>query len=181
MIIRGVVLDLVLGDPAWFPHPVRGIGWLIEQSEILWRSSNLPLRVAGTLTWITVAGITVLVVRSTPKLNVLWIWSFLAVRSLDRECAAVVRSMSRDKLALIVGRDTGYLSDAEVLRAVLETMSENLSDGVVAPLFYLALGGPPAMAAYKAANTMDSMLGYKNSRYREFGWFAAKADDVANW
>jgi adenosylcobinamide-phosphate synthase len=88
---------------------------------------------------------------------------------------------ARHYLARIVSRDTGNLSEAEIVRALLETVAENISDGIVAPLFYLALGGPVLAMVYKAVNTMDSMVGYVNERYCHFGWFAARADDVANW
>src|SRR5206468_5327401 len=88
---------------------------------------------------------------------------------------------ARELLSRIVGRDTAKLDEPEILRATIETIAENLCDGVIAPLFYLALGGPVAMAAYKAINTLDSMVGYKNDRYREFGWASARLDDAANF
>ena len=128
------------------------------------------------------------VALTLPWLNIFWIWAFLALRDLDFEATLVWRALERGdiiearrKLALIVGRDTDRLDEPEILRAAIETIAENLSDGVIAPLFYLALGGPVAMAAYKAINTLDSMVGYRNERYAEFGWASARLDDVANF
>ncbi|MFQ5427787.1 MAG: adenosylcobinamide-phosphate synthase CbiB [Thermodesulfobacteriota bacterium] len=116
------------------------------------------------------------------------IWASLSVRSLGTEARLVSRAMERgeielgrDRLSLIVGRDTVGLSEAGIYRAAAETVAENTSDGVVAPLFYLAIGGPALMLAYKAVNTLDSMTGYKNEKYRDFGWFPARLDDAANY
>jgi adenosylcobinamide-phosphate synthase len=188
-VAAGVGLDLLIGDPRWFPHPVRGIGWLAARAEPLWRATGLPLRAAGVFCWITMVGLTTeLVALTLPWLAIFWIWAFVAIRDLDLEATAVLRALERGdlaaarlKLSWIVGRDTAHLDEQEVLRGALETLAENLSDAIVAPLFYLALGGPAAMAAYKAVNTLDSMFGYRNERYREFGWCAARLDDVANF
>jgi len=121
-------------------------------------------------------------------MNIYWIYSLLACRDLDVEASLVIRALERDdigdarrKLSRIVGRDTDALNEAEILRALFETIAENLSDGVIAPLFYLAISGPACMAAYKALNTLDSMVGHRNVRYREFGWASARLDDVANF
>jgi adenosylcobinamide-phosphate synthase len=123
-----------------------------------------------------------------PWISAYWIFSLLALRDLDFEAALVIRALRRQNipearrmLARIVGRDTGSLDEPEILRATIETIAENLSDAVIAPLFYLALGGPVAMAGYKAINTLDSMTGYRNERYREFGWAPARMDDAANF
>jgi adenosylcobinamide-phosphate synthase len=188
-LLAGVGLDLALGDPRWMPHPVRGIGWLISRSEHIWRRTGLPLRLAGVLLCGSVVFITTsLVWLSLPWANVYWVYSFLALRSLDAESNVVVRSLqsgdikqARSQLAMIVGRDTEHLDQPEILRAVIETVSENMSDGVVAPLLYLVLLGPAGMAAYKAVNTLDSMIGYKDERYRELGWASARLDDVLNF
>ena len=186
----GVGLDLALGDPRWLPHPVRAIGWLIARQEKLWRRTAVPLRLAGVLLWLVTVGATAAIVagslRLAPLLAVYWIYSFVAIRDLDRHAAAVIAALpdlpeARQRLSWIVGRDTANLQESEIVRATVETVAENLSDGIVAPLFYLALGGPAAMAAYKAANTLDSMVGYRDERYRDFGWFSARADDWANW
>ena len=117
-----------------------------------------------------------------------WIFTCLAVRSLDQESNKVVEALragdidrARTLVGQLVGRDTQHLSEKEVTRAVFETVAENMSDAIVAPLFYLAILGVPGMVAYKAVNTMDSMIGYKNDRYIRFGWAAARLDDVANY
>ncbi|MDQ6707283.1 MAG: cobalamin biosynthesis protein, partial [Acidobacteriota bacterium] len=169
----GIALDLVIGDPRWLPHPVRGVGFLASVAERFWRWTKLPLRAAGALYWISVVGTSVAIVRLTfPWGTVYWIYSLLACRDLDVQAGRVVRAVmngsldeSRRELSRIVGRDTGTLDEPDILRATVETMAENLSDGVIAPLFYLAVAGPLGMAAYKAINTLDSMVGYRNERY----------------
>jgi adenosylcobinamide-phosphate synthase len=145
------------------------------------------LLVAATLT------VTVTIVFITLRLGgvviaAYWIFTCLAVRSLDQESNQVIATLREGNLAkartlvgYLVGRDTQELSEQGVTRAVFETVAENMSDAVVAPLFYLAILGPPGMVAYKAVNTMDSMIGYKNDRYIRFGWAAARLDDVANY
>ena len=184
----GVALDLALGDPQWLPHPVRAIGLLATACERLFRASRLPLRIAGVAFWIVVVAIATAVVFFTPRLNIYWIYSLLACRDLDIEAGRVIHSLAqndlpaaRQWLSWIVGRDTATLSEHEIVRATIETVAENLNDGVIAPLFYLALGGPAGMAAYKAINTLDSMVGHKNERYRDFGWASARIDDAANY
>jgi adenosylcobinamide-phosphate synthase len=190
----GLALDLALGDPRWLPHPVTGIGLLARAAERLWRATRLPLRVAGACAWLTVAVTASAVVYGTVVLlpaawvQIYWIFSFLAVRSLDAHAAAVIAALrernlaaGRAAVAMIVGRDTATLDEHEITRAVFETVAESLNDGIIAPLFWLALGGPVAMGAYKAINTLDSMFGYRNEGYREFGWTSARMDDAANW
>jgi adenosylcobinamide-phosphate synthase len=193
-LLGGVVLDLAIGDPRWLPHPVRGLGWLIVRLERLWRAMGLPLKLAGSLFCLNVVLVAALVTGATvvllphPWIGMYWIFSLLAIRDLDFEAAQVIGKLrrrdlpgARQMVARIVGRDTAVLDEPEVLRATIETLAENLSDAVIAPLFYLALGGPVAMAAYKAVNTLDSMVGYRNDRYREFGWASARLDDAANF
>jgi adenosylcobinamide-phosphate synthase len=188
-LLAGVSLDILLGDPQWLPHPIRGLGVLIEGAETFWRGIRLPLRVSGSLFALSVVGVSAALVRFTlPRWSVYWIYSFLACRSLDTESSSVIAALqdgdlaeARQRLSFIVGRDTAHLNEQEVLRAAIETVAENLSDGVIAPLFYLALAGPAGMAAYKAINTLDSTVGYRNERYREFGWASARLDDLANF
>jgi adenosylcobinamide-phosphate synthase len=188
-LLAGVALDLVIGDPQWLPHPVRAIGWLATTAERFWRGTGLPLRLAGVLFWLTVTGVSAAAVWLTlPWANVYWIYALLACRDLDVEATRVIRALEREdipdarlKLSRIVGRDTETLAEPEILRATIETVAENLSDGVIAPLFYLAIAGPVGMAAYKAINTLDSMVGYRNDRYRDFGWASARIDDIANF
>lgn len=188
-LVAGVVLDLVIGDPRWLPHPVRGIGWFATLAERMWRATGLPLRAAGALFCLSVVGLSTSIVwLTTPWLNIYWIYALLACRDLDVQASRVVRALRQDdldearqQLSWIVGRDTQELDDQGIMRATVETVSENLSDGVIAPLFYLAVAGPAGMAAYKAINTLDSMVGYRNERYREFGWASARVDDIANY
>jgi adenosylcobinamide-phosphate synthase len=184
-----MALDLALGDPRWVPHPVRWIGWLISRGEQWLRHSAIPMRAAGVILCFSVVATSAAVVWITlPWGNVYWAFSFVALRSLDVESTRAIRSLAegdvaqaRADLALIVGRDTDALDETEIVRASIETVSENFGDGVVAPLFYLALLGPAGMAAYKAVNTLDSMVGYKDERYCDLGWASARLDDVLNY
>lgn len=191
--------DLILGDPRWMPHPVRWMGrliaWLDDRYFRLFSAGHR--RAAGVMLVATTVGvsvgITVLVVSvidGAVRFIVVsyLVASLLALASLDREALHVLQALAerrldlaRARLAGIVGRDTGDLDEPEVLRAVLETVAENLSDGVIAPVFYLMVGGIPWMVAYKCVNTLDSMVGYKNERYAELGWAAARLDDLANY
>lgn len=197
------LLDLALGDPRWLPHPVVGIGRVISSLEKRLRRPGAPpgvQRLAGTLlVALVVAGTylsTALVTSWAAKLwrpigwlvETVLLYTALAVRSLDEHVRAVERPLAagdlpvaRQALALVVGRDTEQLDPREVARAALETVAENASDGIIAPLFYAFLGGAPLALAYKAVNTLDSMLGYKNERYLHFGWAAARLDDLANY
>jgi adenosylcobinamide-phosphate synthase len=196
-------VDLVLGDPGILPHPVRWMGHLVTWTEGTFydeKASPILQRLAGFFFWTAViavvASATVVVVGAVSHLNrlagqivAIWLaYSALATRSLHRESKRVARALgqgnlqlARKRLALIVSRDTSRLEAQDITRALIETVSENISDGIVAPLLYLAVGGLPGGMIYKAVNTMDSMVGYVNTRYRYFGWFAARADDVANW
>jgi adenosylcobinamide-phosphate synthase len=196
-------LDLLLGDPRWMPHPTRWIGRLISRVEAIFYDdcgSSAHQRLAGCACWVTVmmgvacGAIFLLKLASFahPYLGAalaVWLaYTTLALRSLHQESAYVVAALTagnlalaRSRLAMIVSRETGSLEERDILRAVIETVAENFSDGVVAPLFFLALGGPVGGLAYKGVNTMDSMLGYLNDRYRHFGWCAARMDDLANW
>lgn len=200
----GFLMDMLLGDPRSIPHPVVLIGKLISALERLLRRlcprSPRGERAAGAILW----GITVLCATLLPAL-VLWLcglispwlalaaesvmcWQILAARSLRDESMKVYAALesgdiaaSRHAVSMIVGRDTAGLDDAAVTRAAVETVAENTSDGVVAPLLFLAVGGAPLGFFYKAVNTMDSMLGYVEPPYRHIGLIPAKADDVANF
>ena len=193
-LICGVSADLAFGDPRWLPHPIVAVGNFASLNERLWRKTSLPLKVAGAGAWLTVVASASAFVAATlywlpqPYIQIYWIYSLLAARSLDQHAMAVISQLrdndlpqARTALSLIVGRDTASLDEAEITRAVVETVSENLSDGVVAPLFWLFIAGPIGMAAYKAINTLDSMFGYRNDRYRDFGYCAARMDDLANF
>ncbi len=194
-----LLLDLLLGDPHGWPHPIVWVGRLIERLEGWLRESIPQQRLAGivlvilTLTITGVAAALLLKVAGTfagllAWLVSLWLgWSCLALRSLHVESRAVIEALetgdlpeARQSLAMIVGRETANLDEEEILKATLETVAENASDGVIAPLFYLLLGGPVLGLLYKAASTLDSMVGYRNDKYRAFGWAGARLDDLLN-
>ena len=191
------LLDLLLGDPAWLPHPVVGFGKMIAWGERhlnKGRHRMLKGAVMTILLDVIVFFATWVVMHCTrpyPFLHypiaVLLIFYCLAGTTLIREVRAVFLALDRSleegrrQVARIVGRDTSQLSAQEVRTAALETLAENLSDGVVAPLFWLAVGGVPAMLTYKMVNTQDSMIGYRTERYKDFGCWAARVDDVANF
>ena len=196
-------LDLALGDPALVPHPIRWIGRLVAGVEArLYPSRTEPTvhLLAGCLFWsfviaavMTVTWVVLAVANSlhTTVAQAVAVWmayTTLATRSLHQESLKVAGALRRADLAearrclsRLVSRETSEMGEEDILRALLETVAENLSDGVVAPLFYLGLGGPVLAMAYKTVSTMDSMVGYRNDRYRYFGTCAARADDVANW
>jgi adenosylcobinamide-phosphate synthase len=245
------VLDLIIGDPRWIPHPVGGIGRLIEKIERTLRkvaglqqdnktdvqaeeneqderakvkyrinlNDLVPsfLRKGKELSWAmqeNIAGVILVVlvagasfgffylvshvlfsIHFTPvaeytafAVYVYFVSATLATRGLISAAKSVIKELgkgdvgnSRHKLSMIVGRDTQSLKEAGLLKATIESLSENASDGIIAPLFYFVLGGLPLAMAYKAVNTLDSMVGYKNERYKNFGWAAARLDDIANY
>lgn len=201
----GICLDLCLGDPHTLPHPIRAMGRLIlalerslmPEGRVLSREKQ---RLSGFVLWLTVvlvcfiscAGIIVIsaIIHKTVFLaaDAVLIWYCLAARSLRDESMKVYDCLRRGDiygarlaLSMIVGRDTDRLDEPGIVKAAVETVAENTSDGVIAPLVYTAVLGPCAGLCYKAVNTMDSMIGYKNDRYEHFGRFAARADDVANY
>ncbi len=199
IVVTAFVLDLILGDPRWFPHPVVLMGDLIRRLEILLVALFDSRRIAGILLCTMTLGIVTLitwVILSVANLihpyigaavGVLVAYTTLALRSLHRESSEVVRYLeegnldeARRSLSLIVGRQTSELDEEGILKACIETMSENTSDAVVAPLFYLFIGGPLLAVFYKAVSTLDSMVGYKTDRYRELGWASARLDDLFN-
>lgn len=202
-IVMGYIADLIFGDPYWFPHPVRFIGRFISSFENLLRRlvhSETSEKIAGfILTGVTVV-ISYLIVWILLKIslsvstllfhivNIFFIYTVLATRCLGDEAKKIYRYLingdinnARKALSYIVGRDTEKLDVQGICRAVIETVSENTSDGIVAPLFYLFLGGVPLAMAYKAINTLDSMVGYKNERYINMGMASARLDDIANF
>jgi adenosylcobinamide-phosphate synthase len=196
----GFLLDLLLGDPPVLPHPVRGIGFLISRGEKLLRRLFGPREgLAGTLLVIMVGLITLSlsagILFFLYRLNIwaglaaeaILCWQVQAARCMQVEVMKVYAGVkagdlpgARRAVSMIVGRDTEKLSMEEVIKAAVETVAENLSDGVIAPLFFTALGGAPLGMLYKAVNTMDSMIGYDNERYLRFGRTAAKLDDAVN-
>ena len=195
------VADIVVGDPRWFPHPVVIIGKFVRLLEgKIRRSSLIDKKKGGIIMWFAVVvpvyfiawGIVEESFSLDPwfgaVITVLLASMTLATRSLYDESKVVLDALNhgnieeaKRSLSMIVGRDTEGLDEKEILRAVIETVSENLSDGIVAPMFYMILGGLPLAMTYKAVNTLDSMVGYKNDRYRDIGAFSAKMDDILNW
>ena len=194
------LLDITLGDPPHWPHPVRWLGRLITALEAPLRRLMPSPRLAGlVLTVICIslaAGFAGLAVWLCAGLHpflgavatVILIYWAISVKDLAGHARAVHQPLSRDNLpaarqalAKIVGRDTTQLSAAGIIRATVETIAENTVDGVLSPLFYAALGGPPLVWAFKAVSTLDSMVGYKTAAYREFGWAGARLDDLFNW
>ncbi len=187
-----IILDLLIGDPHAMPHPIRAIGALISALDKRLRRDQ------GPLLWLIVifatAIVTAALMITSYRLNrfvglaveTVLTFYILAAGSLCRETMQVYKALpdleaARLKLSMIVGRDTAGLDEEGIVRAAVETVAENASDGVIAPLLYTALAGPVLGMIYKAVNTMDSMIGYRNERYERFGRFAAKADDVANF
>jgi adenosylcobinamide-phosphate synthase len=195
-----LLLDLAFGDPRWLPHPVRLIGRLIEALEGPARRAIPDARLAGSLTALAVILTAALATGAMiwaaewvhPRLgdavSILLLYTTLAARDLANHSNGVYRALARLDLAearrlvsWLVGRDTDRLTESEVVRAAVESVAENTVDGIIAPLFFAALGGPIAAMAYKAASTLDSMIGYRNERYIDFGRTAAEIDDGANW
>lgn len=200
-IVLAVILDFILGDPRWLPHPIIYIGKLIsllEKNARKLAKSHIQLKLFGGLIVIIIGlisfSIPFLILELVKPftavhhiLNVLIIWTTLAAKSLDKEASKVYNSLenkdikdARIKLSYIVGRDTKELSEEEIIRADVETVAENASDGVIAPLIFAIVGGAPLAMLYKGINTMDSMLGYKNEKYFYIGFFPAKIDDLFN-
>ena len=189
-LLIGWLLDLLLGDPAWLPHPVVGFGKAIAFCEHrLNHGSHRKLK--GALMSIALIAATyavgLIINRQLSVVNFIIVFYCLAGTTLIREVRAVFLALDRSleegrkQVARIVGRDTSELTAQEVRTAALETLAENLSDGVIAPLFWFAVLGVPGMLAYKMVNTLDSMIGYKTDRYRDFGCWAAHIDDIANY
>ncbi|OJV12369.1 MAG: cobalamin biosynthesis protein CobD [Dyadobacter sp. 50-39] len=197
-LLAGYLLDLWLGDPDNRPHPVRVFGNAIAKGEKWLNQGRFRFLKGAGMSIMLVASVFAffyclnVILLSVPALylavNSAWVYYGLANHSLIAEGRKVFSVLEyeglgagRRQLSRIVGRDTSKLNAQQIRIAVLETMSENLSDGVIAPLFYYAVAGVPGMMAYKMVNTMDSMLGYRSERYEWFGKFAARLDDVANF
>ena len=200
-ITLGFLLDLIIGDPQNPIHPIRIIGSLCKTIEKFFRKIlKKSLKVAGLMTWISVILIVFLfnyyLLKGAYAINNIFgvvlasimIYFCISTKALKVEGLKVVKYIIKDdiegarkQLSYIVGRDTENLDKESILKAVVETVAENMSDGVIAPLFYAGIGGTPLAFLYKAVNTMDSMFGYKNDKYYDFGYFPAKLDDVFNY
>ena len=197
-LIIGFVLDIVIGDPVWLPHPIRLFGNMILLGEKKLNNGIKKKLKGAVLTLVLVVGaffffaIFLNLINDIEYLDLIissvLVFYGLANHSLIKESILVILKLNkagveaaRQQLSMIVGRDTKNLSENQMRIAVLETLSENLSDGVIAPLFYYFIGGIPLMFAYKMVNTLDSMIGYKSDKFKDFGWFAAKLDDVLNF
>lgn len=200
-IFVGYLLDLLLGDPPHWPHPVRWMGNLINLVQRRVRQicqSESALKWGGLWLWFIVVGTTYFVSWAVLQLlspfpllqwcvDVLMIYTILATKCLNDAAMSVYQALktgtltdARQKLSYIVGRETNSLNEEQITRATVETVAENSVDGVIAPLFFLFIGGTPLAMAYKAVNTLDSMVGYKTEKYRAIGYVSARMDDVWN-
>lgn len=198
-LLAALALDSAIGDPRWFPHPVRFIGRLAAWLEAPTRRV-LPAKAAGIVTVLATVGATMAAtwgfIQAASLIHpiaadvaaILVLWTTLAARDLANHALDVGRALStgdltsaRQRLGKIVGRDTETLDETEIVRGAVESVAENTMDGVTAPLFYACLFGPVGAMAYKAINTLDSTFGYRNPRYLDFGWASARLDDVAGF
>lgn len=202
VMIIAYLMDLVIGDPYSFPHPVRFIGSLIRFAEGKIRNisrSKKQLKAGGFLLWIITVGTTALVTGLILKVfcinNIFYVilasgilYTTLSTKCLADEAKKIYEVLktgdiekSRKQLSYIVGRDTTTLNEDEIIRATVETVAENTVDGIISPMMYGFIGGPVLSMAYKAINTLDSMVGYKNEKYEDIGFASAKIDDIANF
>ena len=198
-LIAGFILDLLLGDPEWLYHPVRLIGGLISRLEKRLRARGGNLRRSAVI--LTAATVLVTMAVTAGILALLQLlgriplfigmalldWMGIAVTCMAKEARGVGKALekglpeARKQVARIVGRDTQSLSGEEIIKAAVETVAENTTDGVISPLFWALLGGPVLLWGFKAANTLDSMVGYMDEKYRDIGWSSAKLDDILNY
>ncbi len=198
-ILTAYILDLIWGDPQWLPHPVKAIGKLIYAGEDFLRYHIKNLRLGGIFLTATITlgvylvthfGLVALAEYGWLKwvASSLLIYFCFSLRSLAQAADKVFYELNRGnlqkartQLSHLVARDTQSLDEAGIVRACVESVAENTVDGFISPLFYAMLGGAPLAMAYKAINTLDSMIGYRSAHYREFGWAAARLDDLANY
>lgn len=199
-ILIAFLLDLLIGDPRWFPHPVRLIGKLALALETLFRKLLPHQKTAGVFTVLFVLIITGITVETflyiaeeihphaATAVSIFILYTTIAARDLVKHSHAVYQSLkisdiqeARKRVGLIVGRDTDGLDKEGISRAAIESVAESMVDGVTSPLFFAVLGGPLGAILYKVINTLDSTFGYKNEQYIHFGWAAARLDDVANF
>lgn len=194
------ILDLIMGDPRNLPHPVRWMGKTIDVAEPHFRKMTSNLTVSGILfaaglilgtgllAYLVLTAVNSIHPRLKNIFEVMIIYYCISASSLEEAALGIKQDLmnkdiirARAKVALIVGRDVNNYKEVDIARATVETVAENLVDGVVSPLFYAAIGGAPLALAFKMANTLDSMIGYKNEKYKDFGHAAARIDDVLNY
>ena len=199
-LLFGYSLDLIIGDPRWLPHPVRAIGFLIDRSERVLRRRDNVLKFKGLILLIVVSSLSFLLPYLLLELlgsfnlviklafSSVIIFQILATKSLYMETIKVYKALkigdialAKKELSYLVTRDCENMEVEDIIRSTIETISENIVDGITAPLFYIAIGGAPLGMFYKAVNTLDSMVGYKNDKYMDFGYFSAKFDDLINF
>lgn len=195
-----IIIDCIIGDPVYPFHPVRFIGFFISRLEKLLFSLKLSGYIGGAILWCTIISLSIstyliinhLTTLIHPFLSTIWnifiIYSFISIKDLiihgDRVYKALKNGnikMARNYASMMVGRETSELTTSQIAQATVESLSENSSDGIIAPILFALIGGPIGITIYKTVNTMDSMIGYKNSKYSKFGFIAAKADDVFNF
>lgn len=202
VMIIAYIMDVIIGDPYSFPHPVRFIGNFIKFIEGKIRNifkSKKGLKIGGFLLWIITVGTTALLTKLILEVfsinNILYVivssailYTTLSTKCLANEARKIYEVLksgdiekSRKQLSYIVGRDTTTLNENEIIRATVETVAENTVDGIISPMMYGFIGGPVFAMAYKAINTLDSMVGYKNEKYEDIGFASAKIDDIANF
>lgn len=202
-IIIALVIDYILGDPYNYPHPVKYIGKLIsffdKNMRIVFKTPKM-LKFAGFLTVIITVSVSFFtayfIIYSLKRINpilgyiaeIIIMWNCIALRCLDTEVMKIYNSLkerdiekARKQISYLVSRDTESLDEKGIVKATVETATENITDGIISPIFYMIIGGAPLGIAYKAINTIDSMIGYKNEKYADFGFFGAKLDDVVNF
>ncbi len=199
-ILLAVPLDLLVGDPRWMPHPVRLIGRFAIFAEEPFRKMIKSPRIAGAATAFVVVTATLVVSWTLlygagavhpyagDLVSILLLWTGIAAKDMVTHSSEVVDALNsgslheaRRRVGMICGRDTESMDESGIARATVESVAENMVDGVVAPLFFAAIGGAVGILVYKAVNTLDSTFGYKNEKYLEFGWASAKFDDIANF
>lgn len=202
-IITAYLLDLIIGDPYWLPHPVRIMGKVIEYLERISRKNNQKQqteKIKGIFLTVITIGLSYYIIYFliyiagviSPGLKFafssFFIFTAFSTKNLGEEAFSVYRALkennlelARERVSRMVGRDTKDLNEEEIVRATIESIAEGTVDGIISPLFYAVLGGAPLAMAYKAVNTLDSMVGYKNEKYLYFGWFSAKLDDLVNY
>ena len=202
-IIIALVIDYILGDPYNYPHPVKYIGKLIsffdKNMRIVFKTPKM-LKFAGFLTVIITVSVSFFtayfIIYSLKRINpilgyiaeIIIMWNCIALRCLDTEVMKIYNSLkerdiekARKQISYLVSRDTESLDEKGIVKATFETATENITDGIISPILYIIIGGAPLGIAYKAINTIDSMIGYKNEKYADFGFFGAKLDDVVNF